>query len=429
MIDHVAPVQFFSLLMLHGYLEWSGLYPGRETASARRLLVRDGGGPRDRDRLGRRAARLPPVRVARPARRTRVGRGAAAAVARRSAGGGARRGRPPHPGRVRLGPRDAAGALRRALARRGGRRRAVVGVARGPVAPPHAELHAAGCGGGGRLRRRARRRARPPGADPGCRPPSPSRGDLAAAVGLTGLHGLLYVVLFKNAAWHHDYWQFFLGPFVATSLAALAVAAGRAVAARAPRLGPLVVAALLVLPLPWAAASLRVLRGPAAAPRGARRGVHAASASSSRGASRSGRRAGGRRRAETIGSHTSRWPNPVVAYYADRPLLYSRDAARGRGQPTRLRRLPADAPGQQAVGPRAGDGARRGPTRGARRSRPRDIPPGGGDMRTTSVGCWPASSRRSPARSSSSPTTTPSGGRSRASRTRPGTSRSTPAAT
>jgi len=28
MIDHVAPVQFFSLLMLHGYLQWAGLDPG-----------------------------------------------------------------------------------------------------------------------------------------------------------------------------------------------------------------------------------------------------------------------------------------------------------------------------------------------------------------------------------------------------------------
>jgi hypothetical protein len=46
MIDHVAPVQFFSLLMLHGYLQWSGLYPrGRRGSAEARLLPWLAGAP------------------------------------------------------------------------------------------------------------------------------------------------------------------------------------------------------------------------------------------------------------------------------------------------------------------------------------------------------------------------------------------------
>jgi hypothetical protein len=152
----------------------------------------------------------------------------------------------------------------------------------------------------------------------------PLRGDLAAAVGLTGLHGLLYVALFKNAAWFHDYWQIFLGPFVAASLASLAAVAFEAVRARAPRLAPLVVAALLLLPGPWTAASFSFYaaqRQPFAehvealrrledlVPRRAPVWVSHRWGTAS----------------ETIGGFVSRRMNPVVAYYADRPLLYSRD--------------------------------------------------------------------------------------------------------
>jgi hypothetical protein len=143
-------------------------------------------------------------------------------------------------------------------------------------------------------------------------------------MGLTGLHGLLYIVLFKNAAWHHDYWQFFLGPFVAVSLAALTAAAAEAVAPRAPRLAPLAVTALLSLPLPWAVGSFAFYS--------AQQQPHAVHVEAFRRLGEivpkrapvwTSRRWEPAR--ETIGGYTSRWPNPVVAYYADRPLLYSRD--------------------------------------------------------------------------------------------------------
>jgi hypothetical protein len=152
----------------------------------------------------------------------------------------------------------------------------------------------------------------------------PLRSRLATAVGLTGVQGLLYVALFKNAAWFHDYWQFFLGPFVAVSLASLTVLAFEAVRTRAPRIAPVVAAVLMLLPVPWTAASLAFYA--------AHRQRFAEHVEALR---RLGELVPGRvpvwvsRRwnvaSETIGTFVSRRTNPVVAYYADRPLLYSRD--------------------------------------------------------------------------------------------------------
>ena len=62
-------------------------------------------------------------------------------------------------------------------------------------------------------------------------------GPFASVLAVSGLQGLLYVVIFKNAAWFHDYWQFFLGPFVAASLAGLAVTARAALAPGFPPSG------------------------------------------------------------------------------------------------------------------------------------------------------------------------------------------------
>ena len=323
MIDHVAPVQFFSLLMLHGYLQWSGLYPrGRRprlgafwyvtgavlgigtgwAAVLPALLVCAWHGRRVA--RGSAEARLLPWLAGAPA----VALGAV--VLHILAGCAWDLGMLP----ALLAGRSLGGA--------GGAEPWSAWLAvqwlhltRNFTLPGVVAAGVCACVLVARL-------VRP--APSGTSPTLPFEGGLAAAVGLTGLHGLLYVVLFKNAAWHHDYWQFFLGPFVATSLAALAAAAGRAVAARAPRLELLVVAALLVVPVPWARASLAFYatqRQPYSedveaftrlrelVPRRAPTWTSRAWPT----------------RTETIGRHTSRWPNPVVAYYADRPLLYSRD--------------------------------------------------------------------------------------------------------
>jgi hypothetical protein len=326
MIDHVAPVQLFSLLMLHGYLEWGGLYPGRRRARLGALWYVAGAVLGIGTGWG---AVLPAILLC-------------AWHGRRVAQG---------PGEARLLP-WLVGAPSLALAA------VVLHILAGcgfdlTMLPALFAGRALGGEGGAQpwpiwiaaQWLHLTRNFTLPGALAAIvcafilvaalvRPPRggvlsrfPLRGDLAAAVGLTGLHGLLYVALFKNAAWHHDYWQFFLGPFVAASLAAFTTTAAEAVAERGRRLGGAgVVAALLLLPLPWLARSLAFYA--------AQRQPHADYAEALIGlrdlvprrvpvwTSHRPRPA-----SETLGGYTQSGWNAVIAYYADRPLLFTRDAA------------------------------------------------------------------------------------------------------
>jgi hypothetical protein len=323
MIDHVAPVQFFSLLMLHGYLQWAGLYPGGSRRGLGALWYATGAVLG----IGTGWAAVLPAFLLCAWHALRVLRGSgegellpwlagapaaalAAVVLHILAGSG---------WDLNMLPALLAG---RSLGGVGGAQTwpdwfsvQWVHFTRNFTLPGAVAAIACAAVLVARL-------VRPPRGErarllPLC-------GDLAVAVGLTGLHGLLYVALFKNAAWFHDYWQFFLGPFVAVSLASLTALAFAAVRPRAPRLAPVVVGALMLLPVPWTAASLafyaaqrqpfaehvealRRLRElvPGRDPVWVSRRWNTAS--------------------ETIGSFVSRRPNPVVAYYADRPLLYSRD--------------------------------------------------------------------------------------------------------
>jgi hypothetical protein len=325
MVDHVAPVQFFTLLMLDGYLEWAGVYPG--DGRPRRGTWRYAVGAALGIGTGWGAVLPATLLFAWHALRVAGGRGEARLLATLAAvpaaslaavvlhilagcgwdvgmllalflghGVGGEGGAQPWP---------AWAAVQWVHLVRNFTLPGVVAALGATAALATALV--------------------PSGPDPR-RGRFPLRGELAAAVGLTGLHGLLYVLLFKNAAWHHDYWQFFLGPFVAVSLAAFTSLAREATAARAPRLAGVVVVLLLVLPLPWLATSLAFYaaqRQPGAEYAEALgrlrdlvpRRVPAWTSRRPRVAS------------ETLGGYTRSWPNPVVAYYADRPLLYTRDAA------------------------------------------------------------------------------------------------------
>jgi len=158
------------------------------------------------------------------------------------------------------------------------------------------------------------------------RPPLrfPLVGNLAAVTALCGLQGLLWLVVLKNQAWFHDYWQFFLAPYVALSMAGLVGAVHESLTPRAPRLARLAVTLLLLAPMPFAAAALDfyaqhrlvdpayivALRRlgelvPRRAPAWTSHHSHETT--------------------QTFGGYTYRWPNPVIAYYANRPLLFSRD--------------------------------------------------------------------------------------------------------
>jgi len=323
MIDHVAPVQLFTLLMLHGYLHWTGLYPGGRRSrlgavwyvAGAVLGIGTGWGAvlpafllcawhLLRVLRGSGEGWLLPLLAGAPAVAL------AAVVLHILAGSG---------WDLTMLPALLAG---RSLGGVGGAQSwsdwlsvQWVHFTRNFTLP--GAVAAIACAGV-----LVARLLRPPRGE--AARVFPLRGDLAAAVGLTGLHGLLYVALFKNAAWFHDYWQFFLGPFVAVSLASFTAVAVEAAGTRAPRLAPVVGAALMLLPAPWTAASLAFYaarRQPFAEHVEALRRLHElVPGRVPVWVSRRWNTA-----SETIGSFVSRRTNPVVAYYADRPLLYSRD--------------------------------------------------------------------------------------------------------
>ena len=165
-------------------------------------------------------------------------------------------------------------------------------------------------------------------------PRFPLTGNLAAVAALCGLQGLLWIVLLKESSWFHDYWQFFLGPYVAMSMAGLVMAVRKGLTPPAPRLAQLAVALLIVAPMPFVAGArdfyaehrlvdpeyieaLVKLGGlvPRRAPAWTSHYLHQS--------------------AERFGRYTYRWPHPIIAYYANRPLFFSRDP----------REVQANAPG------------------------------------------------------------------------------------
>jgi hypothetical protein len=320
MVDHVAPVQFLSLLMVHGYLHWTGGY-GEDTQRRKGVLWFTVGAV-----LG-------------------IGTGWAAVLMAGLLWGW-------HALRVRRGEGDA---------------RLLLWLAALPAAALAAVvLHILAATGGDLSMLAALLATRSIGGDGG-QPSLPAwlarqwlyavrvftlPGALAAVLGVpallvqarrgmrrlhlrqpdlllgflavTGLQGLLYVVILKESAWFHDYWQFFLGPFVAASLASLAVTVRAALKPMAPRLTSLALALLVAAPLPGLVSSLEFYDrlehfGPRyleALERLAELVPRRAPVWTSR-RPRSGQ--------EVLGDHVNRWGNPIEVYYADRPLHYSRD--------------------------------------------------------------------------------------------------------
>lgn len=330
MVNHEAPVEFFSLLMLHGYLQWTSAYGSRYSARGGALAWAVG--TVFGIATGWAALLMAGVlwcwQLLRTVRRTAGGRPLAwltlvpaltlgAVVLHLLAGSGWDLGMLPNLLRAR------------SLAGEGGQQgwRAWLGwqsayFVRNFTWPGAiAALLCAPLVVLGLLRRGDphRGRWRALGAGP------------SAVAAACGVQGLLWVVLLKNQSWFHDYWQFHLGPYVALGLAGLVLMTWRLVGRWAPRLAALVATVLVTAPMPFAAAArdfyasqrlvdpefLAALQAlsrlvPAGAPTCTSHRLHE----------------GG----ETRGGHAERWPHPVIAYYADRPLFYSRDLAEIRGR-------------------------------------------------------------------------------------------------
>ena len=155
-------------------------------------------------------------------------------------------------------------------------------------------------------------------------PSSPWRRIVPSATALTPvllllLQGLLWVVAFPNQSWMHDYWQYLLGPFVALSLASVVLAAATLLARLTPSLAGL--AALLGVSFMPAFARgreylYRSVAGPAdtieafirlaeLVPARAPALVSVAYPEPS----------------ERFAEHTNRWRQPQIEYYARRPLI------------------------------------------------------------------------------------------------------------
>jgi hypothetical protein len=64
------------------------------------------------------------------------------------------------------------------------------------------------------------------------------------------LQGLIWVSLFRRQSWMHEYWQYFLAPFVAVAMASIVLAVFIMCSKRMPRLALAVAVLLIFLPVP-----------------------------------------------------------------------------------------------------------------------------------------------------------------------------------
>ena len=320
MVDHVAPVQFLSLLMLHGYLHWSGAYgPG---AHPRRGALWYSLGAVLGVGTGWAAVLMAglvwawhAVRVSRGEGEARLlvwlavfpGVTLAAVVLHIAAGAGGDLGML---GALLARRADASGfTLAEWLATQGRylvRNFTVPGLVAAALGVPALVALGAATPTAVRLLHPRRPRA------------------LAGALAVTGLQGVLYILAFRSPAWFHDYWQLFLGPFVAASLALLAVALYEAVKPVAPRLAFLAAAAVVAAPVPGLRSSLRFYDRVEQVDTRYLEALDVLAEHVPRRAPvwTSRRPRGGH---EVVGGHVNRWRNAIEVYYSDRPLHFSRD--------------------------------------------------------------------------------------------------------
>lgn len=141
---------------------------------------------------------------------------------------------------------------------------------------------------------------------------------------LLAAQGLGYVVAFRNHAWIHDYWQFLLAPFAAIAAATLVDVIAASAARMKPAYGRMALGVLVLLPMPLAVRGLLSYHRkppflapivdtldrlgdlvPARVPVMTSWNLPVFS--------------------ETFGTYTNRWPAPPVAFYAHRPLILTHD--------------------------------------------------------------------------------------------------------
>lgn len=151
--------------------------------------------------------------------------------------------------------------------------------------------------------------------------------------GLSAVQGALYLLLLRERAYLHDYWQLLLAPAIACCIG-LAITLAAALVARWSRVAALLAAAvLLAAPLPAALASLRLLHAKRQVPPSYIEAYQALQGLVPRRAPVLVSRPWPQE-TEQFGTYVNRWPMPIIGYYADRPLIAVatlQDIEAGRG--------------------------------------------------------------------------------------------------
>lgn len=152
--------------------------------------------------------------------------------------------------------------------------------------------------------------------------PTPGASGRLPVYALLGLDGLLYVGLFKNQSWTHDYWQFLLAPFVALAMASFVVGVYAVIAAWSPRWAVFVALVIALIPIPSLARSLDRYHHRQQMPA---RYIEAFEklAGLTPGRSPVMTSHAWPHYSESLGSYTNRWMIPQVAFYANRPLIHT----------------------------------------------------------------------------------------------------------
>jgi len=137
------------------------------------------------------------------------------------------------------------------------------------------------------------------------------------------VQGLVWVLAFKHHSWAIDYWQYFMAPFFAIAMAVVVLATFTFLTKLAPRAAKWVVFLLVILPMPFFASSLDTLHQ--------YQGIlgiiptfkKLAELIPPRAAVMISERCP--QEPEMFGNYTKYWTSPYLAYYANRPLIYSID--------------------------------------------------------------------------------------------------------
>jgi len=140
---------------------------------------------------------------------------------------------------------------------------------------------------------------------------------------LTLLQGLIWMCAFKHQSWVHDYWQYYTAPFFAVAMAAVVIITFTLLAKPMRQAAICLAFILVILPMPFFTISLdklhqsQEIRDIVAVFKKLSQLIpdHAPVMISEQCPQYS----------ESLGSYTSTWTIPQVAYYANRPLIYSAD--------------------------------------------------------------------------------------------------------